>query len=89
MSLLASITGPRDLDALTPDQLEQLAQEVRELLADVGRLDDRAKALQKHFAQANTDIGDILTSTGKVSRRGERIVAMEFDEPERPRLAGE
>ena len=32
MSLLASITGPRDLDALTPDQLEQLAQEVREFL---------------------------------------------------------
>lgn len=32
MSLLASITGPRDLDALGPDQLEQLAQEVREFL---------------------------------------------------------
>ncbi|WP_454141481.1 1-deoxy-D-xylulose-5-phosphate synthase [Microbacterium lacticum] len=34
MSLLASITGPRDLDALTPAQLEQLAQEVRDFLIE-------------------------------------------------------
>jgi len=76
-------------DVRMREEAHKIQKEVRELLADVGRLDDRAKALQKHFAQANTDIGDILTSTGKVSRRGERIVAMEFDEPERPRLAGE
>ncbi|MBN9177195.1 MAG: 1-deoxy-D-xylulose-5-phosphate synthase [Microbacterium sp.] len=34
MSLLASITGPRDLDALSPEQLEQLAQEVRDFLVE-------------------------------------------------------
>ncbi|WP_454118879.1 1-deoxy-D-xylulose-5-phosphate synthase [Microbacterium lacticum] len=34
MSLLASITGPRDLDALSPEQLEQLAQEVRAFLIE-------------------------------------------------------
>lgn len=34
MSLLASITGPRDLDALAPAQLEQLAQEVRDFLIE-------------------------------------------------------
>ena len=76
-------------DVRMREEAHKIQKEVRELLADVGRLDDRAKALQKHFAQANTDIGDILTSTGKVSRRGERILAMEFDEPERARLAGE
>ncbi|WP_336627301.1 MULTISPECIES: 1-deoxy-D-xylulose-5-phosphate synthase [unclassified Microbacterium] len=32
MSLLASITGPRDLDALSPEELEQLAQEIRDFL---------------------------------------------------------
>ncbi|ALJ20429.1 1-deoxy-D-xylulose-5-phosphate synthase [Microbacterium sp. No. 7] len=32
MSLLASINGPRDLDALTPRQLRELAAEVREFL---------------------------------------------------------
>ncbi|WP_336633020.1 MULTISPECIES: 1-deoxy-D-xylulose-5-phosphate synthase [unclassified Microbacterium] len=34
MSLLASITGPRDLDGLSPAQLEQLAQEVRDFLVE-------------------------------------------------------
>ncbi|MBW9094670.1 1-deoxy-D-xylulose-5-phosphate synthase [Microbacterium jejuense] len=34
MSLLSSITGPRDLDALSIDQLEQLADEVRGFLVE-------------------------------------------------------
>lgn len=34
MSLLSSITGPRDLDALSIDQLEQLADEVRSFLVE-------------------------------------------------------
>ncbi|CAN7286087.1 1-deoxy-D-xylulose-5-phosphate synthase [Microbacterium sp. LjRoot45] len=38
MSLLASITGPRDLDALSADDLRALAQEIREfLIANVSR----------------------------------------------------
>ena len=34
MSLLSSITGPRDLDALSVDQLRQLAAEIREFLVE-------------------------------------------------------
>ncbi|WP_194398360.1 1-deoxy-D-xylulose-5-phosphate synthase [Microbacterium atlanticum] len=34
MSLLSSITGPRDLDALTIDQLERLADEIRGFLVE-------------------------------------------------------
>jgi 1-deoxy-D-xylulose-5-phosphate synthase len=34
MSLLSSIAGPRDLDALTTDQLEQLADEIRGFLVE-------------------------------------------------------
>ena len=34
MSLLSSITGPRDLDALSIDQLEQLAEEIRGFLVE-------------------------------------------------------
>jgi 1-deoxy-D-xylulose-5-phosphate synthase len=34
MSLLSSITGPRDLDGLTTDQLEQLASEIRGFLVE-------------------------------------------------------
>ncbi|WP_139416976.1 1-deoxy-D-xylulose-5-phosphate synthase [Agromyces laixinhei] len=32
MTLLETISGPRDLDALSPEQLEQLAREIREYL---------------------------------------------------------
>ena len=32
MTLLETISGPRDLDALSPEQLEQLATEIREFL---------------------------------------------------------
>ncbi|MDO8359334.1 MAG: DNA recombination protein RmuC, partial [Devosia sp.] len=77
-------------DVRIREEAHKIQKEVRELLDDVGRLDDRVKALQKHFTQASTDIGDILTSSGKVARRGERIAAMEFeDTPEPQRLAGE
>ncbi|PKE66770.1 1-deoxy-D-xylulose-5-phosphate synthase, partial [Macrococcoides caseolyticum] len=34
MALLTRLTGPRDLDGLTPEQLEQLAQEIRTFLIE-------------------------------------------------------
>ena len=34
MAILPSITGPRDLDALTPDELRRLADEVRAFLIE-------------------------------------------------------
>jgi len=77
-------------DVKMREEAYRIQTEVRELLADVGRLDDRVKKLQTHFTQAGNDIGDILISSGKVLRRGERIEAMDFDEPHQPqRLAGE
>jgi len=68
----------------------RIQTEVRALLGDVGRLDERVRKLQTHFTQAAGDIGDIVTSSTKIVKRGERIEAMEFDEarPEQ-RLAGE
>jgi DNA recombination protein RmuC len=77
-------------DVRMREEAHRIQREVRELLLDVGRLDERVRKLQTHFQQASTDIGDILVSTGKVSRRGEKIEAMEFDDvrPEQ-RLAGE
>ena len=69
-------------------QAHVIQKEVRELLADVGRLSDRVLKLQTHFNQANDDIANILTSSGKVTRRGERIEAMEFENGAE-RLAGE
>lgn len=77
-------------DVRMREEAHKIQREVRELLLDVGRLDERVRKLQTHFTQAAGDIGDIVTSSGKVARRGERIEAMEFDEvrPEQ-RLAGE
>jgi len=78
-------------DVRMREEAYRIQTEVRALLGDVGRLDERVRKLQTHFTQANNDIGDILTSSTKVLRRGERIEAMEFDEtrPEPQRLAGE
>lgn len=74
-------------DVRMREQAHLIQKEVRELLADVARLDDRVNKLQTHFTQASKDIGDILVSTSKVTRRSERIDAMDFEEPQR--LAGE
>ena len=77
-------------DVRMREEAHKIQKEVRELLLDVGRLDERVRKLQTHFTQAASDIGDIVTSSSKVARRGERIEAMEFDDvrPEQ-RLAGE
>ena len=78
-------------DVRMREEAYRIQTEVRALLADVSRLDERVRKLQTHFTQASNDIGDIVTSSNKVMRRGERIEAMEFDEtrPEPQRLAGE
>lgn len=74
-------------DVRMREQAHLIQKEVRELLADIVRLDDRVNKLQAHFTQANADIGNILTSTAKITKRGDRIDAMDFEEA--PRLAGE
>lgn len=77
-------------DVRMREEAHRIQREVRELLGDLGRLDERVRKLQTHFTQAAGDIGDIVTSSGKLARRGERISAMEFDDqPVSQRLAGE
>ncbi len=75
-------------DVRMREQAHVIQKEVRDLLVDVMRLDERVKKLQTHFQQASNDIGDILVSTGKVTRRSERIEALEFEEPKGERLPG-
>ncbi|HVY51526.1 MAG TPA: DNA recombination protein RmuC [Devosia sp.] len=80
-------------DVRVREEAHRIQAEVRELVGDVGRLKDRVIALQKHFTQANNDIGDILTSTSKIVRRGQKIDELELDDEPRllseQRLAGE
>ncbi len=67
-------------DARMREQAHLIQAEVRHLMEDVTRLDDRVSKLQQHHGQAARDIEQILTSTSKITRRGERIEALELGE---------
>ena len=63
------------------EQAHLIQGEVVRLMDDVGRLDERVRKLQSHFLQTSKDVDDILISTSKVTKRGQRIEALEFGEP--------
>jgi DNA recombination protein RmuC len=65
-------------DARMREQAHLIQEEVAKLMDDLGRLDERVRKLQTHFLQANKDIDDILVSSAKVSRRSQKIEALEF-----------
>jgi DNA recombination protein RmuC len=67
-------------DARMREHADVIRTEVTKLIDDVGRLRDRALNLQKHFAQASDDVGQVLISAEKVVKRGARIEAIEFEE---------
>lgn len=65
-------------DARMREQAHLIQGEVIRLMEDVGRLDERVRKLQGHFAMTQRDVEQILTSTDKVTKRGQRIEALEF-----------
>ena len=65
-------------DARVREQAHQIQAEVRNLVDDVMRLRDRVAKLDTHFRQAQEDVVTIATSTDKITRRGERIGALDF-----------
>jgi DNA recombination protein RmuC len=65
-------------DARMREQAHLIQGEVIRMMEDVNRLDDRVRKLQSHFALTQKDIEQILTSTDKVTRRGQKIEAFEF-----------
>ena len=73
-------------DARMREQAHLIQGEVIRLMEDVGRLDERVRKLQGHFAMTQRDVEQILTSTEKVTRRSQRIEALEFgvDHPAGP-----
>lgn len=66
-------------DAEMREAADQIRHEVGHMMKDVGLLGDRVRKLQTHFGQANTDIEAILTSTGKIEKRGTKIEELDFD----------
>jgi DNA recombination protein RmuC len=67
-------------DARMREEAQVIQSEVGKLLADVRRLGERAEKLDQHFRQAQDDVAGIRTSAGKITSRGERIGALDFDE---------
>lgn len=68
-------------DARVREQAHIIQDEVRRLAEDVRRLRDRTAKLDQHFRQAQDDVTQIVTSTDKIVKRGERIDQMDFSDP--------
>lgn len=67
-------------DARMREQAHLIQGEVSRLMEDVSRVDERVRKLAGHFAMAQKDVDEVLVSTGKVTKRGQRIEALEFGE---------
>jgi DNA recombination protein RmuC len=67
-------------DVQMREQAHLIQREVATLMTDMGRFRDRVLDLQRHFGQANADIDKILTSADKITKRGQKIEQLDFEE---------
>ena len=67
-------------DVRMREQAGVIQIEVRTMMEDVLRLDDRVAKLQRHFELAYEDMRQIRISTEKVTRRAERIEDVELED---------
>ena len=74
-------------DTRLKEQAHLIQAEVRKLLEDMARLDERVTALGKHFAQATDDVRKIQITTDKLTKTGQRIDELELDD-EQGKLEG-
>ncbi|MDD9909032.1 MAG: DNA recombination protein RmuC [Ahrensia sp.] len=65
-------------DARMREQAHLIQAEVAKFAKDLSLLDERVLKLQNHFRLTQKDVDEILTSTGKLKKHGERIEALEF-----------
>ncbi|MDE3177061.1 MAG: DNA recombination protein RmuC [Pseudomonadota bacterium] len=70
-------------DAAVRESVHTIQAEVGKLVADARRLAERVVKLEGHFRAAQDDLGEVLTSAEKVTRRAQRIDAMDFAGPDR------
>jgi DNA recombination protein RmuC len=71
-------------DARMRDAADQIRTEVLNLGDDLGRLRERVLKLQKHFADANEDVRQILISADKIEKRAGRIEELDFSKTDVP-----
>ncbi len=67
-------------DTRMREQAHLIQGEVIRLMEDVSRLDDRVRKLDTHFRQAQKDVDMILTSSDKVTKRGNKIADLDFED---------
>ncbi|MDV7340518.1 DNA recombination protein RmuC [Terasakiella sp. A23] len=81
-TLMATLNTVRAVlkDARMREEAGRIQKEVMTLLEDVGRLDKRIDNLDRHFSQTTKDIRDIQITTGKITKRGERIEEIQLGE---------
>jgi DNA recombination protein RmuC len=81
-TLMATLNTVRAVlkDAHMREQAGVIQKEVGMLIDDISRLDERIENLGRHFKQANDDIDSIKISSSKISRRIEKIEAIEVGE---------
>jgi len=68
-------------DAAMREQAHIIQKEVGLIAKDVTLLDDRVSKLQTHFNQSNEDIRKIRISTEKITKRADKIEALDVEEP--------
>jgi DNA recombination protein RmuC len=80
LAIAIQVTQSLVRDARIREEARVIQTEVGRLLEDVTRLSERVTKLDTHFRQAQDDIAGIRTSAERITRRGERIEALEFDD---------
>ena len=81
-TLMATLNTVRAVlkDVRMREQAGVIQVEVHKLLTDIVRLDDRVSKLQRHFDLTSEDVRNIRISTDKVTKRGERIEALQLED---------
>jgi DNA recombination protein RmuC len=82
-TLMATLNTVRAVlkDARMREQAHIIQTEIGKMMEDVKRLDKRVEALSTHFGQTQKDVNEILTSTGKIIKRGETIENIQIEAP--------
>ena len=85
-TLMATLNTVRAIlkDARIREQAHIIQSEIGRLMEDVQRLDKRVGQLGTHFDQSRKDVEEILISTGRIIKRGERIENIELEAVDKP-----
>ena len=85
-TLMATLNTVRAVlkDSRMREQAGVIQTEVLKLMEDVTRLDKRVDSLRRHFEQAEKDVREITTSTGRINLRATRIEEVQLEDPAEP-----